>query len=287
MKRAIAIVLVLVLALSLCGCDRADYKKAMAAYEADDYETARAIFVGLGDYEDSPKMVMECDYWLALGYMEAGDYQQARDLFTTLGDHRDSADQAKECDYQLALESLRAGDYQKAREMFVKLGDYEDSQIKAQEAAYGMLVEYVLGKESVVSGNAILTTSKSGNLLIGYYFKNTGGINLQITLAGEIRPGEAEIKLSGSDKTSSYAAYYEASGTAMWNKETYCSGDKMTWSEYRVSGRTAQGTAYTKELTFMYAMLTSSVKDMSALLEKVLVESGLGLTMADIGFTAY
>lgn len=287
MKRAIAIVLVLTLALSLCGCDRADYKKAMAAYEADDYETARAIFAELGDYEDSPKMVNECDYWMALGYMEAGDYQQARDLFASLGDHRDSADKTMECDYQLALESLRAGDYQKAREMFLELDGYEDSDLKAQEAAYGMLVEYVLGKESVVSGSAVLTTSKSGNLLIGYYFKNTGGINLQITIAGEIRPGEAEIKLSGSDKTSSYAAYYEASGTVMWNKETYRSGDKMTWSEYHVSGRTAQGKAYTKELTFMYTLLTSSVKDMGALLEKVLAESGLGLTMADIGFTAY
>lgn len=287
MKRVIAVVLVLVMALSLCGCDSADYKKAMAAYEADDYETARAIFVELDDYEDSQKMVKECDYWIAQGYAEAGDYQKARDLFATLGDHRDSEDKVKSCDYQLALAAQESGDYQKARELFLKLGNYEDSALKAQEAAYGMLAEYVLGKESVISGNAILTTSKSGNLLIGYYLKNTGGINLQITIAGEIRPGEAEIKLSGTDKTSSYAAYYEASGTVMWNKETYRSGDKLTWSEYHVSGRTAQGTAYTKELTFMYTLLTSGVKDMGALLEKVLVESGLGLTMADIGFAAY
>ena len=287
MKRAIAIVLVLVMALSLCGCDRADYKKAMAAYEADDYETARAIFVELGDYEDSEKMVKECDYWIALGYMNAGDYQKARDLFAQLDGHRDSADKLNACDYQLALDSLRTGDYAGAREAFLKLGNYEDSQEKAQEAAYSMLTEYVMGKESIISGSAILTTSDNGGLLIGYVLKNTSGINVKITLVGALNPGESEIKISGSDKTSSYATYYEASGTAMWNKETYQSGDTMTWSEYHVSGRTAQGKAYTKDLTLMYMLLTSSVKEMGALLEQVLAESGLGLTMADIGFTAY
>lgn len=53
MKKAIAILCLVMMLLSGCSSERADYKKAVEAYENQDYQSAIEIFETLGNYEDS------------------------------------------------------------------------------------------------------------------------------------------------------------------------------------------------------------------------------------------
>ena len=106
MKKLMALVLVLALAAALTGCASGDYKKAVAALESGDYETAGAMFKALGDYEDSAAQAAECDYQLAVTEKAQGLNRQARELFAALGDYKDSAALLSEIDSLLIREKL-------------------------------------------------------------------------------------------------------------------------------------------------------------------------------------
>lgn len=255
MKRIIAMMLALVLALSLCGCDSSDYKKAMEAFDSGDYATAREIFVELGDYEDSADMVIQCDYQQALAYLDEGEYAQARELF-------------------------------------LELGDYEDCKENAMTAAQYMLMEYVeengeFKKVNPDNYDGIVIQVDNDMVIVAYMYKMTGIINVDLRIGTGIKPGSNDFLIVGTDKTSSHAAYYNAEATLAIKLGAYTQGDKLTWEEFEVNGTNAQGSAYTQDATMLNIFLTSGVKNMTAYLEEVLEQSGLGLTMEDIGFTGY
>ena len=92
MKKLLAVLLVAAMAFSLCGCDSADYKKAVEAMEGGDYAAASAAFKALGDYEDSAAKALECDYQLALDVFESADYTAAVAVFEALDGYAESAD---------------------------------------------------------------------------------------------------------------------------------------------------------------------------------------------------
>ena len=254
MKKILAIVLVLTMVLSLCGCDSADYKKATELLDNGEYAAAREIFVALGDYEDSAEMVKECDY------------QQAKEYLDT--------------------------DPKAARELFVDLGDYRDSKTLVKAAAWEMLMAYVeeqggLTNKSSDNSKATAIQVHEGKLVLLYATKFSGPINMDLSIGAEIDPADGRAIITGTDNTSSYAAHYEASASMDWDISTYANGDKLEWTTFEVSGTTAQGTAYTQELTMLNLFATSAMKECTAHLAQVLTDSGLGLTMADLGFDAY
>ncbi len=255
MKKIFAFALVLVLALSLCACDSADYKKAVELYDSGDYEAAKALFLELGDYEDSAEMVIDCDYQQALKFMEDGEYKNARNLFVALGDH-------------------------------------EDCKARAVVAARYMLVDYVQQQGEIVkkkddNSSATVIKVDDGQLYLAYAWKMTGLINVDIRIAAGIDPKDGSAVIAGLDNTSSYAAHYDAEANRTWDISTYANGDVLEWDSFTVEGTTAQGTAYTQEVTMLNLMCTSAMKEATAHLEQLLQDSGLGLTMADIGFVAY
>lgn len=92
MKRFLTMILALALVLSFAGCAASDYKKATEAFSAGDYETARAMYVELGDYQDSAELVKECDYQLAKGLYDSGDLAAAVPALEALGDYEDCAE---------------------------------------------------------------------------------------------------------------------------------------------------------------------------------------------------
>lgn len=97
MKKLLAIVLVLCLGVGLCACDKQDYAKAQAAYEAGKYEEAQALFAALGDYEDSAEMAKKSSYMQGRQLMEQGQYAQAITIFEALGEYEDCAKLIDEC----------------------------------------------------------------------------------------------------------------------------------------------------------------------------------------------
>ena len=254
MKRFLAILLVVTVMLSLCACDSLDYKKAMEAYESGDYETALAMFTELGDYEDSAQM-------------------------------------AKACDYEIASEYLDDKDYAEAWERFKALGDYKDAKEMSARAARCMLIEYLKENGSKAETpdkyHTVLASESDGDLLLGYYYKISGLINIDVAIGAVITAG-GKVNFVGSEKNSSHASNWKAQGSLDWDIASFKSGDKLDWDELEASGYSALGPVTASDTTLWLRMLIPSVGGkLASHLADVLEESGLGLTMADIGFEAY
>lgn len=288
-KRILAAVLVIVMAAGMCACGIMDYKKAQALYEDGDYEDAREIFEQLGDYEDAEQMVMACDYGMAEEWMDDGEYLKAGETFEKLDDYEDSEKLAKECYYTLAEQYMDEEKYTEARELYVKLGDYEDSEEKAATAARWMVIEYI-GEddynEKIDSTSATMIWVSEEKLYVGYAWKTTGAINISLAVGAQISP-DGSAFIVGTDESSSYAANYKATASGSFDLSTYKNGDKLTWSKFDVNGTNAQGKPYTQSGTMLNIMPTSAMTKATSALEAFLEESGLGLTMQDLGFLAY
>lgn len=129
----------LVIASSLCfiltGCKSSDYKKAVEQQNNGNYSEAIAVFSELGDYQDAPERLKECqnklDYTEAKSLIEKADYKAAVELLSKIGDYKDSSTLMKECqneqDYATAMDYMEKSDYKSAAELFSKLEGFKDS----------------------------------------------------------------------------------------------------------------------------------------------------------------
>ena len=290
MKKIIAIILTLVMVLTLTACDSSDYKKAMGLYEEGDYVSARAMFVELADYENSPEMVKECDYGIALNNMEQGNYKEAAEQFEALGDHGNSAEKAVECRYLLAVQNYDEGNLLGALELFKILGDYRDSAAYAKKIPWQIIYNHMgEGNNSIKSlGNSqyAIIMAKDEQVYVGWSMQMSGLINAETTIAALVDM-DGNVVLAGSDKLSTHAARYEATAKCDWDRAAYKNGDTLEWDEFEVSGYSAQGGAYPKDSTMLYIFLNTAVKNLTAYLESYITENNLGITMYDLGFTNY
>ena len=136
---AIAVVIV-VLAVTIF-IPNANYSKAIALYEAGQYEDAISAFEALNGYKDSAEQIEACetaikdrDYDAAVVLYNAGDYENAITAFEALNGYKDSAAQIEACEtaimeprYEDALALYNAGQYEKAITAFEALNGYKDS----------------------------------------------------------------------------------------------------------------------------------------------------------------
>lgn len=291
MKKTVVILLALSLIVSLSACKSSDYKEAMELYEDERYSRARDMFAELGDYENSAEMVAECDYQQALAYMDDGEYSQARTLFAALGDYKDSAEQLKECDYQQALICLDNGSFDQAYVLIQELGDYKNCGELIACAARGMLIRYV--KETAIPDYEISSDSfvriweENGNLVMAYEMELSGIIGVDVSIGARIAV-DGTAAMEGSEECWSYAADWEAEASSSWDFGAYKSGDEVYWDDIDASGYNANGQVHDDESTLMIRMLhQAAIEKVTTYLAQVLAESGLGLTMGDIGFTSY
>jgi tetratricopeptide (TPR) repeat protein len=118
--------------LLLSACSEGKYKEAQTLLESGDAAQARAMFVELGNYEDSQTMVKNLDaYNTAQSLLDSGDYQLAINGFTALGGFLDSAQKVININAYYAAQSLLdSGDYQSAIDGFTALGGFLDSAQK-------------------------------------------------------------------------------------------------------------------------------------------------------------
>lgn len=159
-------------------------------------------------------------------------------------------------------------------------------------AAQHMLIDHVKSKGQLVkksddNSEATILEVDGDQMVAAYIYKVTGIINIDLRIGTLLKPGSQQLVLAGTDTLSTYAAYYTASASCTWDIENYKQDTKMAWEDFEVSGKTAQGTVYPQDTTWLNMFLTSGVKDIAGHIAQVLEESGLGLTMKDIGFTNY
>lgn len=253
MKKIIAIILTLVMVLTLTACDSSDYKKAMGLYEEGDYVSARAMFVELADYENSPEMVKECDYGIAVETYENGNLLEALEQFKALGDFKDSAAYVKKIPWQI---------------IYNHMGEGNNSIKSLGNSQYAIIM------------------AKDEQVYVGWSMQMSGLINVETTIAALVDM-DGNVVLAGSDKLSTHAARYEAAAKCDWDRAAYKNGDTLEWDEFEVSGYSAQGGAYPKDSTMLYIFLNTAVKNLTAYLESYITENNLGITMYDLGFTNY
>ena len=97
MRKFLCMCLVLALCLCLCSCKSSDYKKAMALFEAGEYEEAIVAFEALADYKDSVQKIDECKYGTAVALMESGSYEEAIAAFEAMGEYKDCTQKIEAC----------------------------------------------------------------------------------------------------------------------------------------------------------------------------------------------
>lgn len=107
------------------------YARGKSALEDRDYEKAREIFLGLGNYLDSEDMAKACLYEPALGMMEAGKYDEAVKTLSSISDYADSGELILKCNYLKGFTLEKAGDYDAAREAYQAAGNYDDARERA------------------------------------------------------------------------------------------------------------------------------------------------------------
>lgn len=281
----------LVLCLSLAGCKSQDYEEAMALYVDGDYAAACTIFTELGDYEDSEEMVRKSKYAMATEYLNEDNFAQAADVFEELGDYEDSVEKAKECRYQQACELLTAGDLEAAREIFTNLRDYKDSEDRLKNLGWYVFHAYI-SQVGEIEIDRVTLTAQANTIVATYeYVSKDSDSNTEMTITAEIGTDNEEVLIYGSSEMTVYGASYGSAscadeGEGTWDISTYKSGDSVYWDDYESTGARRNG----RLISYMDGLAKrpgSSLKNIASAIAQALEESGLGLTMADIGFTSY
>ena len=145
MKKRIAILLVLALVLALSGCKSLDYKQAVTAMDAGNYQEALTVLDALGDYKDAADLAVKCRYAIAEDNFDKGEYETALTQFTDLGDYRDSGKYVTKCNYAMAVKAFEDEDYTKAQDLFTGLADYQDSESYLEKTENALLLQAVSG----------------------------------------------------------------------------------------------------------------------------------------------
>ncbi len=289
MKKIGILLLTVFLIISLTACKSDDYQEAMELYINREYDAALVIFTELGNYEDSINMVTKCRYAQACSLLQNGKYEDARIIFEELGNYEDSAENVKECYYQQAVLLITCKDYEAAEKIFAMLGDYKDSAEYARDTGWYLFLNYVSEHGEVTPGNLL--------------YNHTGVITVESgCLCAEIENSmfSASVVVDHSNpKAELYADFYSKMGSSIhreqgytqWDIGRYQNGDLIFWDEYDYydNGKQINGKPkYTLSPELLPgesgANLITALTDC---IRKGLEESGLDVTMADLGFARY
>jgi len=289
MRKICVLALAVVLLFSLTACKSNDYKEAMELYANEEYDAALAIFTELGDYENSVSMMAKCKYAQAQLLMDSGMYEDARVIFEELGDYEDSAENVKECCYQQAVGLVEARQYEAAEAFFAMLGDYKDSEAYANGMGWYLFANYVSEQGEIVPSDLLyehtgVITVDSGCLCV-----EIG--NSSFTAKAVIDPKKTEADLEATFHIK--IGYYEIRDKAStkWNIARYQKGDEIFWDEldHYFSGRDAFGkyTSADYSETLYGESGANLITALTDCIQKGIDQSGLDVTMAELGFTHY
>ena len=307
LRSAAALLLCCALALTMTGCSELDYRKALNLYNSENFDAAAEAFYALGDYEDSAELFTRSHYWAAVVRMEQGNYAEALPRFLKLGDYEDSALRSTECKYQLAISALEADDLATAKNHFEDVADYkqageylrritwqaffdavtaagtENDGCFTLERGYDGRV-YRLTADPAEPNRLILSVSHSQDL--GYTFYDD--LSLTLTRDSTDASFAAVSTFSMDFGEGQIGSSQSGSGTV---DITACTADTvlvMDTFEKTVTDNLGKTTASTDPADSL--MDDTMAENLAALLSTIpnlLTESGITLTLADIGFYIY
>ena len=287
-KKRIALTAVLLLCLSLSGCKSQDYDEAMKLYVDGEYEAACAIFTELGDYEDSEEMVRKSKYAQATEYLNDDNPAWAAELFEELGDYKDSSEKAQAC------QLMEEGKYDSARELFTQLGDYKDSANRLQRLGWYSFYDYIAEAGTIViessTDRGLTLTAEADFIKATYDCKDVDDDTSVIySVTAEIGTDNTQVAIYGNtDYRSEYGyTYYKEEAHGTWDISSFQDGDPVYWDYYDDTGLVRGGRVIYTDFRGFIKDAKSKLSTIAELTAQALEESGLGLTMADIGFASY
>ena len=154
------------------------YRMAEELVADGQYETARDIFLSLGDpamAEECTRLIRDRSYREACALADAGEYSRAIELFKMLEDYADSAAKlfdAQAALYLRALECIKGGQFTDALEVFSSLGEFQDSAEMARRCAARVSMSEGTDKK-IMDGANLYGSFPTGKLYIsgcGYVF---------------------------------------------------------------------------------------------------------------------
>lgn len=306
LKSAAVLVLVCVLALSLTGCDKLSYRKAINLYNAGKYDAAAKRFGDLGDYENSADLLARSQYRAAITVMEEGNFQEALTRFTDLGDYEDSQQRVAECTYQIAVEAFEAGSFTDAETHFQKIPGYRQTLEYMRRINWQRVFDAVAAAGPEDTGSVTLQKVKVGkvyritadtadpNQLIFhvYSMKNMGynfydAFTLTLTRdskeAAFTSTSTFTMEMNGTQIGSQQAA----SGTvdiSTCTPETILQPDTFEKTVTDNHGKTTRSTDPADST--MNDTMTENLNALMTVIPELLLDAGIEVTLADLGFTA-
>lgn len=292
MKKFGWILCLLLLVAAFTGCNATEYKKAVELYESGQYAQAQNIFEELGEYEDSQAKAQDCRYMQGQALMESGKYEEAEEIFRKLGNYKDSNTYAQDCRYMQGQTLMESEKYEEAEDIFQKLGNYKDSNTYAQDCKWYLFAEYVENNDvSEMRNNAsglpysfsIERTSKNSFVVKRTGDHSRGLVSASTDSSMTIKKSSSSAEIVSDEKVSVFGQNYTVRGMLALDMSKYKKTSKLEWDttengEYKQSSGT---------LIIKPSKAEEEVLNLVKYLEDVVKNSGLSVTMADLGFASY
>lgn len=302
LKSAIVLLLICTLSLSLTGCDSLDYREAVNLYNAGSYAEAAEIFAQIPDYEDSAQLETRCYYWLAIKAMEYGRFEAAIEQFQALNGYEDSAQRIIECKYQLAVAAFEEGNLPAAESIFLEMPDYKQTPEYLRRITWQKLFDAVAaaGTEGSIQterdGKVFRVTAEQAepNQLIffvshtkdmGYSFYDD--LSIILTRDSTVADLTANSTFTMDFKGSQIGSQQKGSGKLVitgLTAETVLTVDTYEKTATDNQGKTSTSTDPADNL--MADDMAENLVDLMTVIPQLLKDSGIELTLQDIGFSA-
>lgn len=273
MKKLVAVLLSILMVSVFTACESSDYKKAMSLYESGAYEEAADLFASLGAYEDSADMVDKCKYGHAVACYDAGNYTEALSYFTELGNYKGAEQYRKNAAWYALYEYVKANG--------TKTGEFSMLQ---KASSNGTTKVFISASDD--SENLFLTVQDAKDAGLGNKYSNMCSIGLIRGSQTARYTLHSDMQVTILNMTGSTAE--EASGSV--DLTTLTSGTKLDYkSNYSCTIKDVNGGVKTSKTPSSTALLSASQELLGTALnygKSILSETGLGVTMQDIGFVA-
>ena len=306
-KRLPRVFLSLTLIFSLCfclvGCNRQNYRKAIALYNEGQYDAAATLFSQLDGYENSGELQTLSRYWEALTLMGDGEYSQALPRFLKLGDYEDSAARAIECKYQMAITAFETEDYTTAETYFLEAPQYRQASEYLRQITWLKFYEAVVNAGAETDAGITLQKELDNQLLqviaakpemLIFAVSSSENHDFRISDSFSLTLERASLEAAFS-ATGSFAMNFiegeigsEQAVSGHVNIATCMPGMSLTPESFQITVTDNLGDTYTSTDPADCLMEDAMVANLSTLLTEIpllLTESGIEWTLTDIGFS--
>lgn len=188
--------------------------------------------------------------------------------------------------YEKGVDALNNGQYSEAREIFAEIMDYEDSAEQYRLAGFGMFKDYVEDKGELPLenlSNGKITTSENGLVISMGSGKSTAAVYFSWSM--EVLPDSNMANVTVESKINGLGALAIENGKGQIDISSYNSGDEIKLDDYKIEGHKVDGSPLDSDFEGTgLTGLNNRLDDAIMAVKSLLSESGLNVTMDEIGF---